>query len=341
MQNASRPMSNPDQTSLLRRKMETTPAPAAGSMAVSLETGCVKAMARAGFIAAGVKVSDQVVTVTEVSGGLELGDIMGEAGLVIPCPAPDESEGYLALSGGGLTALVEKTTTGKISEGEGEPRAASTIDRLLCHGFLERFLEAWRELMEDSSHEGWLEGYAPADRMIAPEVLGMSVVDVPYRIHTIQAKFDGGRDVTFWAALPQTRPQAAGAAEPQDTGRAVEDWAKDWRAAVLESPAELEAVLCKLELTLDEVRRWAPGDHVPIPSSALSTVTIGRRNGPCVATARLGQARGVRALRLNEISSQRAPQATARKETPPEALAHNPQGFEDRPGLAAPSDPAT
>ncbi|WP_424976103.1 FliM/FliN family flagellar motor C-terminal domain-containing protein [Dinoroseobacter sp. S124A] len=333
-------MSNPDQTSLLRRKMETTPAPAAGSLAVTLETGCMKAMARAGFIAAGLKVSAQTVEVTDVSGGLELGDVMAEAGLIIPCPAPDEAEGYLALSPGGLTALVEKTTTGRISDGEGEPRSASTIDRLLCHGFLERFLEAWRELMEGSAHEAWLADFAPADCMIPPEIIGMSAVDVPYKIHTIEAKFDGSRAVTFWAALPQARPQAGGVAVPEETERGVEDWAKDWRAAVLESPAELEAVLCKLELTLDEVRRWAVGDQVPIPASALSSVTIGRRNGPCVATARLGQARGVRALRLNEISAQRAPKATAKAETPPQALAHNPEGFEDGAGLAITSDPS-
>lgn len=326
-------MSPPDQSALLRRKMEQTPGMASGPAPLSPDAACVRAVARAGFIAAGLKVAGPKVDVRNLDGVSALSDLLIEAAMVIPCAAPDGSEGFLALSSAGLTALVEKTTTGRIASAESEERAASTIDRLLCHAFLERFLEAWRELLSGSAAEAWLEGYRLEDRMVAPDVLSMSAADVPYRVHDVTAMFDSIRPVRFWVAMPETRLRPKSAGDAAQGARAVGDWAKDWRAAVLESPAELEAVLCRLELSLDEVRRWEPGDRVPIPATALSTVTLGRRNGPSVATARLGQARGVRALRLNEITAQRTPRATATSASPPAAIGTSVEGFEDASGI--------
>lgn len=302
-------------------------------MPLSPEAACVRAVARAGFIAAGLKVAEAKVEVRDLDGVAALSDLLAEAAMLIPCRAPDGAEGFLALSSAGLTALVEKTTTGRIASAESEERAASTIDRLLCHAFLERFLEAWRDLVSGTAAEAWLAGYALEDRMLAPDVLGMSATDLPYRVHDVTAMFDAVRPVRFWVAMPQTRPRLKGSGDGPDGARAVGDWAKDWRAAVLESPAELEAVLCRLELSLDEVRRWEPGDRVSIPATALSTVSLGRRNGPCVATARLGQARGVRALRLNEITTQRTPRATAPSVSPPAILGAGADGFEDASGI--------
>jgi hypothetical protein len=51
-----------------------------------------------------------------------------------------------------------------------------------------------------------------------------------------------------------------------------------------------------------------------------------------VATARLGQARGVRALRLNEITTQRSAGIASRPVTPPPLPPE--QGFEDGAGIA-------
>lgn len=288
-------------------------------------------MARAGFIAAGLKVAEPVIETVELDGIGALAELVGEAALLIPCAAPDGAEGFVALSHGGMTGLVEKTTTGRIAQSEPDPRPASSIDHLLCRGFVERYFEAWSELLSGTSHEAWVGGYAPAEMMIQPDVLSVSAPDIAYRAFVVRARFDGLRDAAFWVALPQNRPRAQQQVEPTEGERSVGEWAKDWREAVLESPAELDAVLCKLELSLDEVRRWAPGDRVPVPLSALSSVTLGRRNGPAVATARLGQARGVRALRLNEITTQRSKGIASRPAPRSEVPAR--EGFEDAAGI--------
>ncbi|URF48076.1 FliM/FliN family flagellar motor switch protein [Dinoroseobacter shibae] len=327
-------MSVPDQSALLRRKMESSPAAQGGSAApVSPEMASLRAVARAGFIAAGLKIAAPSVQVVDTDGVAGLAEQMADVALLIPCNAPDGAEGFAALSSGGMTGLVEKTTTGRISPGEPEPRDASSIDQLLCRGFIERFFEAWGELLAGTSHEAWLAGYAPTDGMMQPDVLSVSAPDIPYRLYLITAQFDGLREVAFSVALPVSRPRPADLVETGDAARSTGEWAKDWRAAVLESPAELDAVLCKLELSLDEVRRWAPGDRVSIPASALSSVSLGRRNGPSVATARLGQARGVRALRLNEITTQRVG-GIASRPVPPEPLPPG-AGFQDEAGIPA------
>lgn len=325
-------MSVPDQSALLRRKMETAaPAKSGGSAPLSPETAGLRAMARAGFIAAGLKIADPSVETVELDGIAALADLMGEAVLLIPCTAPDGAEGFVALSHGGMTGLVEKTTTGRIAPTAPDPRSASSIDHLLCRGFVERFFEAWSELLSGTAHEAWVGGYAPSEMMIQPDVMSVSAPDVAYKAFVVQASFDGARDATIWVALPRTRPRPQQHVEPGEGERSVGEWAKDWREAVLESPAELDAVLCKLELSLDEVRRWAPGDRVSVPLSALSTVSLGRRNGPAVATARLGQARGVRALRLNEITTQRSKGIASRPVPPSEVPSR--EGFQDAAGI--------
>jgi len=75
-------------------------------------------------------------------------------------------------------------------------------------------------------------------------------------------------------------------------------WRAAFRASVLESNAALEAELWRGALPLTVVQGLKPGARLPLPADCLGAVTLRPRGRPPVATGRLGQLRGQRALKL-------------------------------------------
>lgn len=294
-------MTGADQSSLLRRKMGGAGRDAGARTGVPGEIAVMRACARAAYTAAGLKVEMRETSVDTLDGIAPLAGRLATAMLVVPFTAPDGVEGYVALSQEFAQSLIEKATTGRLSKLPLEPRRASSIDLLLCRDFLLRFLENWREIASGSPDADWLDGYAPRDTAVDVDLMVLNSRDIAYRAFTVKLRFDDTRDAVIEAAFPaERRARAEVQACPPPEGR--DDWGALWRDAVLDSQAELDAVLHRLTLPLRDVRGWSPGDLVELPASALGTVMLGRRGGAVVATARLGQARGSRALRLNALT---------------------------------------
>ncbi|WP_425090174.1 FliM/FliN family flagellar motor switch protein [Tropicimonas sp. S265A] len=294
-------MAGSDQSSLLRRKMGRQPAPAAPKGGVLPEVAVMRAAARGAYTASGLKVAMLESSVHEFDGITPLTEAMAEAMLVVPFTAPDGAEGYVALSQDFAQSLIEKATTGKLARQPVEPRRASSIDLLLCRDFLGRFLETWREISQGTDLLDWLEGYEQQDRAVDVDLMTLNSRDAPYRMFRVKVQLDEQRDAEIMAAFPSERhaTRQVEATTPTDPGT---DWGEVWRDAVLDTHAALDAVLVRTPVPLKEVKSWQAGDILDIPSAALGAVTLGRRGGAVVATARLGQAQGHRALRLNALT---------------------------------------
>lgn len=67
---------------------------------------------------------------------------------------------------------------------------------------------------------------------------------------------------------------------------------------VLDAPIRLDAILCRLSLPLSDMGRLAVGDVLALPKDVLREIAIESVGRQPVATARLGQVDGMRALRL-------------------------------------------
>lgn len=298
-------MTGTDHASLLRRKLGAQPEPEKVKGAARPELDAMRAAARAAHTAAGLKVEMRGAS-SEVLGGLsEVIEAIQNSMLIVPFAAPDDVEGYVALSHEFAQSLIEKATTGSLSKLPLEPRRASSIDMLLCRDFLGRFLETWREISEGKTTLQWLSGYAAQAAPVDVDLMVLNSRDVPYKLFRIEVRLDTQRDAQLLTAFPVDRfpKQEIQAAPPTN---AEVDWGKLWQEAVMDTNAELDAVLVKFPLPLADIKQWSPGQLVSIPRNSLSTVSLGRRNGAVVASARLGQAQGFRALRLNALTKDAA-----------------------------------
>lgn len=110
---------------------------------------------------------------------------------------------------------------------------------------------------------------------------------------------------------------------PEDTvdpDAAVEDrFAAALKAQVMAAPASLNAVLGRVRMPLTQVMALKVGDRLEMPLSQIESVEIMGVDGRRRAEARLGQARGMRALRVTRISDAVSLVASAAPQVDPPA----------------------
>lgn len=75
-------------------------------------------------------------------------------------------------------------------------------------------------------------------------------------------------------------------------------WAEALRGAVLQAPAELHVVLHRMQVPAAEIGSFAIGEKVPLPGVDLTAVALEDGQGHRIASVRLGQQAGLRAIRL-------------------------------------------
>ncbi|MDJ0995704.1 MAG: hypothetical protein QNI90_19165 [Dinoroseobacter sp.] len=290
-----------DHADLIRRKLRG-PSPSATALAAGRpELDAMRAAARASYSSAGLKVEMRGSSAEDIEDLSALLTVLNGAMLIVPYRADDAVEGYVALSHEFAQSLIEKATTGALSKQPVEPRQASSIDMLLCRDFLKRFMHAWQEISEGKPSSDWIAGFQPQEQPVDTDLLTLHARDVPFRLFRVELRIEGVRDAQLLTAFPIERHPRREVEVPAPTAPEV-DWGKVWRDTVMDTHAALDATLVQVPVPLKDVKRWRPCDLVDIPADALAQVSLGRQGGAVVATARLGQARGYRALCLNTLS---------------------------------------
>lgn len=78
-------------------------------------------------------------------------------------------------------------------------------------------------------------------------------------------------------------------------------WSSALKSALADAPAELDAVLCKMRMSIANIERFEVGQLLHLAGTTVGSVTL---TGPCgavVAPARLGQVAGQRAVRIQPL----------------------------------------
>lgn len=229
---------------------------------------------------------------------------------------PGERLGLCAFAPEMLAAVIEQQTTGAVLPVAGTPRRPTRTDAAMCARLIDRTLAELEAGLAGTPDLAWAGGYRYASFLDDARPLGLLLEDIPYRVFAVTVGFaSGARRGTVLLALPAepftrrpglVRPGAAADPAAADAADAAEPpadpvaaaWAARMETAVLTSPAQLDGVIERLRVPLAAVLRWQTGDLVVLPNAALDAVTIEGAGGRTLARARLGQARGQRALRL-------------------------------------------
>lgn len=288
--------------SALRRKLSTVRRNAAPA---STEVGLpqARALAQALGQGAGLAVSEARSSLRHAELP-EVLDLIDPEGMALLLPMGDGRAGVVALDRPGALGLVEVVTLGAPGRRAPALRPPTSVDAAL----IEPLLCAFTDPLFPGQRTG------PFRLIEDHRLLRVALEDGGYQIFHLQGSMqrDGrARDISVVLAWPsdpaiaeRSSPQTAAASDPGDA------WDSKLQQAVMAAPCDLRAVLAVVRKPLHEVMAIGVGARLELPLSLLEDVRIEALDGRAYGAGRLGQSRGMRALRLTALAE--GPETAAR-----------------------------
>lgn len=243
------------------------------------------------------KVSQRTVSLAELVD-------LAEPGMFLALvEGPDDLMGMVWLCPDTLAALVEVQTTGQVSpmsNSSAPPRLPTRTDAALLAPMVDSFLRQITARCAELPECALFCGYAYGSFLDDRRPIGVVLDDISYDLVTMDVALAQGQ-VNGICTLVLPHPPAPANEEVNDE----REWERRMTGAVENSAVRLNAVLCRFRLTLSEALALAQGDVLQVPDSALETLGLTALGGAQVASGRLGQARGFRAVRLTADPEER------------------------------------
>lgn len=267
----------------------------------------------------GMKLALDVRSLALTRAGLaEVLELPAERSLLAVLEGPGEGVGVLAMAPAVLQTMVEVLTTGRIGPALADPpRRPTRTDAAMIAPMIDAALTDLEQTLAQEADVVWAGGWRYASFLDDPRPLGLMLEDISYRV--LRAEVDlaqGARQGTVFLILPAEgrghlplRPNAPPQPDAAVTHRA---FAEALAEEVQASEAVLAAVLARVALPLSRVAGLAVGDVLPLSLATLDRVSVEGLDGRRLAEGKLGQNRGMRALRLGAaITSGKMPVAAA------------------------------
>ncbi|AVO36288.2 FliM/FliN family flagellar motor switch protein [Pukyongiella litopenaei] len=292
-------MTGPDQT-VLRHKLASGREDANGARpgARSALRALRLAIARAAEEVLDLRLS--VIGATQWRGASDgLDGRLGGNPLLIMLDGPGGAPGAVALDPGLVTALIQHQTMGRVIGGDAPDRIFTATDAALAEPLIAAVMSRLPDLADDARDRACLTGFRPGVWVDSAESLALALDGCDCRLFEMKLDLAGGAGQ---GALSLVLPEAdtRQGSDPAETDRA------DMATALGAARADLTAVLCRMRMPLDALRRLAPGDLLPLAGYRLDRTGLYGIDGQLVASGRLGQAGGVRAIRIGAPSMQDA-----------------------------------
>ena len=192
-------------------------------------------------------------------------------------------------------ALIEAQTVGKVLEVAPDDRPPTFTDASMAEPLLAAMLHHMAETTVRTPLEGWGQGIVTSGLIPSARSAGLILEDRTYRV--VRMTLDLGvadRVGELVFALPDAKQNTT--AEP--TTPEVEDWATRFQRTVNASSVRLDAQLHRFKLPIYVADGLEVGQVLPLPGCKVTSLKLLARDGRTVATARLGQAGGLRAVRI-------------------------------------------
>jgi flagellar motor switch protein FliM len=241
----------------------------------------------------------------------ELMEMPQDRSLIAVLDGPAEGLGVIVLSPPVLAAFIEAQTIGKVKSTEVVARKPTRTDAAMVAGLIDNALRGLEVGLADEADLVWAGGFRYASFLDDPRPLGLLLEDVPFKVLRAEVSLArGARTGEILLALPAVgRGQAPATKLTGD----LADHGRVFSAALAErvnlTQCRLEAVLARLKLPLTDVMALSEGMVLTLPQAGLDRISLEGLDGRRVAEGRLGQNRGLRAVRLNEA-------VTAQGQTP-------------------------
>ncbi|ROT98614.1 FliM/FliN family flagellar motor switch protein [Histidinibacterium lentulum] len=326
-------MTDQDIRTVLARMAGAPASPASEEAALTPARAVRMAFARATESSCGLKVG--VTSLDEEEASLDaVAAALQEGDLVLDLRSPDGTIlGMAALDRELRAAFVESQTMGRLSAVPAPDRPVSVADRALCAPVVDAVLTDLAVAAGSTALAGWADGARTGGRIDGGRGVSLQLPEDRYRLLRLEVDLSvAGRAGRMLLALPAERGRPA--ADP-----ASSDWTERLHRLILSAPAVLTAVLHRMSLPISRLEDIAPGDLLPLDGVTVSSVRLEGAGNTLVATARLGQVGGMKAVRLEpppppELREATHPPASVPPALPQASVRPRPPDASVQPGIA-------
>ena len=254
-----------------------------------------------------------------------LDGVPGDA-LVIVLEGPDGIAGAAVLDRATVRSVIEVQTIGRVTNLPPDPRALTPTDAAMCAPLLDAMMTRFSNNLDGHPSQGEFTGYRFGAMVEDTRALGILMDAAEFHSFLVSVELgDKMRRGELLFILPVVAPP-----EPDRAPEARGDPLRAKNAARMQMvEARLEAVLCRIRMSLASADQLKPGDLLPLPDAVLDQVELSAGGMQIAKRCRLGQMGGLRAVRL------RLP-AVAKADIPPAAEQSPPPPVEKKPAAAKP-----
>lgn len=232
----------------------------------------------------------------------EVLDMPPDRAMIAVLEGPGDGLGLMAISAPLLAAMTEMQTIGRVSATLPTPRKPTRTDAAMVASFVDTALAGLEVALAEAADLIWAGGFRYASFLDDPRPLGLLLEDIAYRVLVAEVSVEGGTRVgQILMALPAAgrgqRPKAvAGALQAKDTGHA---FAEDLADQIEGAACVLQAVIHRLTCPISAVLALRVDDILPMDLASVDRIWFEGLDGQRITEGRLGQNRGMRAVRLS------------------------------------------
>lgn len=218
--------------------------------------------------------------------------VLGPDDLILVLDAADGAVALAALDRAVVSALIEVQTVGTVFDRPPEQRRYTGTDAAMAWIYLDPVLRALAQDLADHPLGRHCAGYRFDHRAADTRSAGLVLTAAEYHVMTAELGIAGdARSGEVRLVLPLRAPPA-----PPPRQRVPSDGGGSSGLGLL--PTEVRVLLPPLHLSLARACALKPGDLLDLPDDVLDRARVLAAGGHPVATARLGQLGGFRAVRL-------------------------------------------
>lgn len=239
----------------------------------------------------------------------ELLDLVPERALLAVLEGPGNGLGLLVMSPELTASVIESQTIGRVIAGPVLPRRPTRTDAAMSAGLIDGALAALEAALATAPDLTWTAGFRYASFLEDARPLDLLLDDIPYRVLICDLDIAAGaRQGRLLLALPAEGrgPKPAPAPAPGETPATAQAWQAALSGAVLGADVTVEAVITRIRLPLSQAMALEPGMILPLPDARLDRIALQGPGGQPLGTGRLGQNRGSRALKMDDIGGDAA-----------------------------------
>ncbi len=235
----------------------------------------------------------------------EVLELAPERGLIAVLEGPAGSLGVIMLAPDVLAGMIEAQTTGIVTGQPAPSRRPTRTDAAMVAGMIDAALEELERGVDGLDDCLWAKGYRYASFLEDIRPLGLLLEDGAYRLFRAEVSLAmGAKSGSIFMALPaevhvdkdksSEALRAAGEAAVFHKGLAVQ---------ILAAECQLDGVLARTSLSLSQIMAFEIGQVLALSGAAVERISVEGMDGRKLWEGRLGQNRGLRAIRLSEPQS--------------------------------------